>query len=153
MLYACDLRWWVANRPSGADKAPSVWCTQDKTAAHRYGLAQVAGRVGAGLCLEPWVVHLGMNSGYQAINLAYHLGASRILLVGFDMQRTYGMDHWFGPHKGDLKVRSPLEEFAKRFGPLAADLRAQKIDVVNCSIETALTCFPRGEIQAELRLL
>lgn len=98
------------------------------------------------------MINQGLNSGYQAMNLAYHFGATRMLLLGFDMQRTNGRSHWFGDHPGKLNVPSPYDEFVKRFGPLAKDLDAQGVQVVNCSTSTALECFPRGHIFEELEL-
>lgn len=150
MLYACDGRWWRVNRPQAGQPAPALWVTQDIRAHERYGVHHVPSHPLPGLCRAPWEIHQGLNSGYQALNLAYHFGAERVLLVGFDMQRTGGKSHWFGDHKGELKVPSPLEEFAKRFTPLAKDLETEGMRVINCSLETALTCFARGSIFDEL---
>jgi hypothetical protein len=86
------------------------------------------------------------------MNLAYHLGARRILLLGFDMQRTNGKSHWFGDHPGRLNVPSPYTEFVKRFNVLANDLDAEGVSVVNCSRATALQCFQRHPIDFALPL-
>jgi hypothetical protein len=45
------------------------------------------------------VVGGGGNSGFQAVNLAAQFGASRIILIGFDMtdrggKHWYGRNHW-----------------------------------------------------------
>lgn len=152
VLYACDGQWWDAKRPRSDDAFGGLRCSQDEHACARHGLDFVPSKVGAGLCLESWVINQGLNSGYQAMNLAYHFGASRMLLLGFDMQRTNGRSHWFGDHPGKLNVPSPYDEFVKRFGPLAKDLDAQGVQVVNCSTSTALECFPRGHIFEELEL-
>lgn len=84
------------------------------------------------------------------MNLAYHFGVAKMLLLGYDMQKTGGKAHWFGDHPPGLNVPSPLKEFAARFDALASDLQNDGIEVVNCSTETALTCFRRASIYEEL---
>lgn len=153
VLYACDLRWWQKRAPK-AEQYLGLRYTQDERAAGRYGLELVGSRSGAGLCLQPWVVNQGLNSGYQALNLAYHFGARRVLLLGFDMQITEGKSHFFGdyPRETGLQVPSPYSDFVDRFGPLADDLAAQGVEVINCSPSTALECFKRGSVFKELEL-
>lgn len=151
VLYACDGRWWDAKRPQAGQQAPGLWVSQDEPACARYGLAYAPSRTGQGLCREPWVVNQGLNSGYQALNLAYHFGARQVLLLGFDMQKTGGKSHWFGDHPGKLNVPSPYTEFVKRFDLLAKDLEAEGVNVINCSRDTALRCFKRSTIDQELK--
>lgn len=151
VLYACDKRWWDAKRPGSDFEFPGLRVSQDKAACESYGLFYVVARGDRGLCREPWTLHQGLNSGYQAMNLAYHFGAERMLLLGYDMQKTGGRSHWFGDHPGKLNVPSPYAEFVKRFPALAADLLAEGVRVTNCSTETALTCFERGSIFTELK--
>lgn len=151
VLYACDGRWWDAKRPPQGQQAPALWVCQDEPTCARLGLAYVPSRAALGLCREPWVLHQGLNSGYQALNLAYHFGAARVLLLGFDMQKTGGKTHWFGDHPGKLNVPSPYNEFVKRFDAIAADLEQDGVEVVNCSRETALRCFRRSTIDQELQ--
>lgn len=152
VLYACDKKWWRVKRPPPGQLAPRYWVTQDKGAAAEYGLHWVQSRTGLGLCREPWVVNQGLNSGHQALNLAYHLGATRILLLGYDMQRTEGRSHWFGDHPRGLQIQSPYDQFAERLALLAVGMAAAGIRVVNCSAQTALTCFERRTIYEELEL-
>jgi len=84
------------------------------------------------------VIHYGPpgggNSGYQAINLAYILGAKTILLLGFDM---FG-SHFFGDHPDKLNVNSPYKHFIKGF----ESINQKKVEIINCTRQTALNCFP-----------
>lgn len=146
VLYACDKRWWDAKRPKDPSEFAGVMVSQDAAACATYGLEHVPSLPGPGLCRDPWVLHQGLNSGYQAINLAYHLGAARIILLGYDMQRTGGKSHWFGDHPPGLNVPSPFRDFIQRFGPLAKDLELEGVQVFNCSTETALNCFPKTSL-------
>lgn len=106
------------------------------------------GRHGEGLGRK--VMHFGDNGGYQAINLAYLWGARRILLLGYDMQLTGGMRHWFGDHPPPLNSGSDYSNWIRKFRRLAADLEAEGVQVINCSRETALDCWPRMEIERAL---
>ena len=47
-----------------------------------------------GLETDPGGLRTGSNSGYQAINLAYHFGATRIVLIGYDMSCRGHSIHW-----------------------------------------------------------
>lgn len=145
VLYACDLKFW--ERYHDEIDFPGARYTQDKTAAARYGLNWVEGRInGIGLCRDPGAIHTGQNSGYQAINLAYHLGARRIALLGYDLQLTGGKTHWFGDHPRGLSNPRAVSSWVKNFTPLAEDLEAEGVEVINCTRETALDCFPRMEL-------
>lgn len=152
VLYACDGRWWDAKRPALGEQAPPLRVSQDELACARHGLAYVPSLAHPGLCTTPWTIHQGMNSGYQAMNLAYHFGATRMLLLGFDMQKTGGKSHWFGDHPPGLQVPSPFTQFIAKFNVLARDLEAAGVEVVNCSAQTALTCFPRATLGAALHM-
>lgn len=100
-----------------------------------------------GLSRDPAVLHHGGNSGYSAINLAVHLGVSRILLLGYDMQFTGGRAHWHPDHPSG---KQEVEKWAPRFQTLVAPLRDAGVEVINCSRQTALTCFPRMTIDQAL---
>jgi hypothetical protein len=91
--------------------------------------------------LDPSVIHYGSNSGFQAINLAILLGATTIVLVGFDM---HGREHFFGKHPaplGQLDDRRPgFERYVHHFVTAAKRLPSH-IRILNCTPGSALTCF------------
>lgn len=155
VLYACDAAWWRAH----GDKV--VACG---FAGMKYTLTpdrrfcpdvQVLENRGDGLDLHPSALGTGAthgvggNSGYQAINLAVHFGAARIVLLGYDMQRTGRKSHWFGEHSN--WQRPPLVEFRPAYGPLPGLLQSIGVSIVNCSRETALTTIPRQPLAAALQ--
>jgi hypothetical protein len=97
---------------------------------------------------SPDRLRTGGNSGYQALSLAVHAGASRVLLFGYDMQGT----HFHGEHQQPLRNTHP-DQFAKwieRFNELAPVLLAYRVDVINCSPDSALTCFRKMTPEAAL---
>ena len=96
----------------------------------------------------------GQNSAYAAVNLAVHLGARRIVLVGVDLSRGVGgAKHCHPDHPTSSRVdQEPNYILALGFFPtLVAPLRALGISVVNCSRHTTLRCFPRGALTETLQ--
>src|SRR5690606_2383688 len=110
---------------------------------------------GYGLSTTAGMIYGGKNSGYQAIGLAHQMGASRILLLGYEMNPKAEKLHFFGEHSVAAGLTNPTHIDMKRWraymGILAEDLEEIGISVVNCSSNTALKCFARGEINDELR--
>lgn len=149
ICYAADGAWWKVYHDAIARLGHEGWTT-DEAAARDYGLRYIPSRVGRGLCREPFVLHQGMHSGFQAIQLAVHLGARRILLAGYDMQWSGGAPHHHGHHPSPLRQPDGIAGWLKFYPALAADLAAEGIEVVNATIETALTCFPRADLRDAL---
>lgn len=105
------------------------------------GLKVIQSSSGTGLSKDRRIIHQGSNSGYQAINLAYHFGATTILLLGYDMQGVG--DHWFGKHQG-LPSETNYAGLVEKFASIKpADYG---IEIINCTRSTALHCFPRMTI-------
>jgi hypothetical protein len=143
VLYACDAKWWKWHK--GAPDFGGLKFGMEKLCA-RWPDVMVLKNTGTeGLEVQPHGLRTGGNSGYQAINLAVHLGAARIVLLGYDLQRTGGREHWHPDHP--TKTRSPYTQFVKRFSSLVAPLAELGIEVVNCTRQTALACFPRRALE------
>lgn len=149
-LYACDVRWWdryIAAVRSGF--TGQLW-TQDAKAAQNHGLARVVGEHNRGLGRKPGVIYFGQNGGYQAINLAWHWGARRFVLLGFDCRAERGKTHWFGDHPKNLNMSQPYAAWIRNFNALAADLKQEGCTVINCSLGSALTCWPKISVEQAL---
>ena len=143
MLYACDSEWWDMYHAS-IDFEGEKW-TQDKAAAAQYGLNHVPGESSAGLGHDR--VHFGSNGGYQAINLAYLFGAKRIILLGFDCKDIDDKAHWFGQHPDGLIQRQPYDLWLNKYPGLAHDLAAEGVEVINCSMDSAIEWFTKMKIE------
>jgi len=152
-LYACDPKWWHWHKGVPSYAGPkwslehSAWRMHD----HTYADVQRLRNTGpGGLERVPTGLRTGRNSGYQAINLAVHYGAVRILLLGYDMQRPKGgPSHFFGEHPN--RQQSPYDQFRRRVTSLAPALVKLKIDVINCTTRSALECFPKADLRETLR--
>jgi hypothetical protein len=100
-----------------------------------------------GLETVPTGVRTYKNSGGAAINLAVHLGAARIVLLGYDMQPDKSGRHHFDD-PGPARHGSPYLNFRTYLQTAVAPLRALGVEVVNCTRSTALTCWPRVPLEA-----
>lgn len=129
--------------------AGTKW-TQDVGAAARWALRLVPSRDAPGMSRDPAVIHRGGNSGYQAVNLAAHLGARRIVLLGFDMRVVNGRRHWFGDHPGQLNMPSDYAQWVRRFETAAEELMDMGIEVINATPGSALPWFTMMPIEAAL---
>lgn len=98
---------------------------------------------------KPGTIGSGGNSGFQAINLAAQFGATRILLIGFDMHAGKGV-HWYGRNTG-RNMRNPLDynyiHWREALSKQSRVLSAMGIEVVNASADSALTCFPLRSLE------
>lgn len=88
------------------------------------------------------------NSGAACISLAAGGGARRIILLGFDCQKTDGRAHWHGDHPPSLGNAGQIHKWAGRFAEQARDFA--HLDIINCSRATALTCWPRADLEETL---
>lgn len=101
-----------------------------------------------GLSTDPALVHSNHNSGALAINVAVQLGASRIILFGYDMRQVDKHDNWHADHKPlqrDNRSRGldwPYSEFLPRYPAIADDLERLGVECINATPGSALTVFP-----------
>lgn len=159
VLYAADAKWWRIHQgvPSFAgEKYMTMSPTPDGARIVIPGVQRFRPAGFKGLSLKPDRLCLGLaggcNSGYQAINLAVLYGATRILLLGYDMQRdAQRRAHFFGKHPDGLCNASPYDLMARSFLDLIQPLSDLGVTVINCTRETALTAFPRQPLDVALR--
>lgn len=94
-----------------------------------------------GVSFEPDTIVTTENSGGSAINVAVHLGAKLIVLLGYDMGTDkLGRRHFYDTEA--VTVNSPFHKFRRLIGTMVQPLRDAGIEVVNCSRRTALEAFP-----------
>lgn len=89
------------------------------------------------------------NSGSGAVALAALRGAARVLLLGYDCQRTGGKAHWHPDHPAKLGNAGSLPRWKTQFNKLATHVNG-KLQVINCTRSTALDCFPRAALESVL---
>lgn len=100
-----------------------------------------------GFDFRPNLVVSGSNSGYMAINVAYHLGGRRIFLLGFDMvhlngQRYFDIPDFITPPELCADYTYCLDNFES----LAKAIKGSDLKIYNCSLESKLDVFDKVDI-------
>jgi len=149
-LYSSDRYWWQHHRgvPSFAGRKATIEYSQGRKAKELLKLASdmVFYRLARhhGVEEQPdGLTTCGLNSGGAAINLAYHLGAQRIVLLGYDMGATQGKRHFFGDHPQGLSNTQNFPGWRRACDTMSGPFKALGVEVVNCSRVTSLSAFPR----------
>lgn len=150
MLYAADERFWDTYKDEIFPGFRGECWSVSEGARKKYGTYWIRHCRDSGFNPSPDTINGGGNSGFQSIHLAATFGATRIVLLGFDMQRTGGKEHWHGKHKGKLPNGQGFENWMRQMQPLARDLKKRGIEVINCTRQTALRCFPRARLEETL---
>lgn len=142
-----DRAWWK-EYAGGIDGQFELWTTT-REAARVYGLNCIGGETGGGISKRPGHIKRGGNSGFQAVSLALHFGAARVILLGYDMQFTSGQMHWHADHGNGLgnPVLQKMKGWHQHFAELA---RQSAVPIVNATRQTALKCFPRLDLLESL---
>lgn len=134
-----------------------MW-TQDHQASQKHGLHYVHLVRGNHLLpLGDERITDGSNGGFQQMQLARLRGASRLVLIGYDMKRgpkseahPKGKAHWFGNHVHPLSFADP-SSFITNFNMVATHYAAEGIRVLNATIDSALECFERMPLEQALQ--
>lgn len=97
-------------------------------------------------------VRQGRSSGHTAIGLAVALGATTIVLMGYDMRVVDGREHFHDEYRG--APGRDLALYANQFLPgfkgwNAAALKAG-VEIINATPNSALTEFPMADLDEML---
>ena len=152
-LYGCEIGWWVAVR--GCPQFAGWKASASPSCCRVYGLRRIrlkpraeiltqeTGTVGCGLPRG------GGHSGFHALNLAVQFGATRILLVGFDMTVANGAhfsaydERNMAQEQRCIRWREALDGCADRFRELG-------VEVINCAPHSALKAYPKARLAEAL---
>jgi hypothetical protein len=102
----------------------------------------------SGICTIPNTVAYNHNSGWGAVNLAYHLGARRIVLIGFDMKIINKKQHFHGDYINSKLVRTEESKmgFSKHLNVVPAIVKDAKrlgVEIINTSMKSAIKQFKK----------
>lgn len=148
VLYACDARWWQTRRAAVRD----IWEGRRRVTLENEidGVLRLRNSGEDGLETDPGALRTGKNSGYQAIGLAYHFGASRIVLLGFDMRLgRAGELHWNERSDGQTPqgFAQTLGLMLPKFETLREPLATAGVQVVNATPGSALRVWPMAGLR------
>lgn len=125
------------------------WVTTCRAGAERWRLTHVKPSPNNGMSLDR--VHLNGNSGAQAVNTAAAFGATKVILIGFDMRNSKdGKAHWFGQHPLPLITTQLFPDWMHKFAILAKEAKALGVDIINCTPDSALQCFDKRALDEVL---
>lgn len=147
VVFAADLLWWgrnyMARRLLGLKYALA-------SSHKRIPGVEVLERTGQeGLETDPTGLRSGGHSGYAAINLAVHLGARQIVLLGYDLKPDpTGRHHYFGGHPDGSHPR--YDQWRPLYQTLLEPLQALGISLVNASRQTSIRSVPRLPLREAL---
>lgn len=136
VLYAADGEWWNYHGPLGAFKFPGLKVTMSITCKSDDVMLLKSGDI-QGFDKRPTHMATCGNSGYQGIHLAMHFGSRNIVLLGFDFKGT----HFFGEHPQKIKRPSNFMRCMAQMTASAPVLAKMGARIINCSPDSALTCF------------
>lgn len=135
VVYAGDFNWWRENIGKLDIPATKWSCSPSAVAKFKLNHHRMTG---------------AYNSGMRAIQLAMDLGAKRVLMLGYDCSIMRGT-HWHGKHPITSNPTSAkCTIWRNQFVHLAETAKQKRIDVINCSRETSLTCFKRQFLEDSL---
>lgn len=137
VLYAMDSAWWATHGKDVTHFSGLKLCAAQ--AAERHGAKQITG-TGA--------IKAAGNSGAGAIVLAAYTGASEIILLGYDCKKADdGKVHWHGDHPKGLTNATSLNRWPAQMDKARHEAMRTAKRIVNCSRDTALTCFERAKLE------
>lgn len=149
-IYACDRRWWDAYYHDVRTLTDAKLYTMDRGAAVEHKLNWIESDKMHGLGRNGKIAH-GQHSGYQAINLAYLLGAKKILLLGYDCRYIDDKRHFFGDHPKGWGNANRTQAWIHNYKTLAPELEKEGVEVINCSPGTAIKSFKTGDLWQHLK--
>jgi hypothetical protein len=146
VAYAYHVEFW--DKHDGLPDFAGIKFSADPKVAKRYPDVRVLEFTGeSGFEPEPSGLRHGRNSGHAAINLAVHLGAKRIVLLGYDMKKDGERIHYYPDAPKAKRDQHIFDQWLRHLASLEQPLAQRGIQVINCSRETALTTFPRQTIE------
>lgn len=146
IIYFCDIRWWKWHCDNHKfTNHPGLKVTLENidlaTVYINYKYLKNLGRLVFNFDFNvPGIGH-GLNAGYQALNLAYLLGAKLIILLGIDMAEERNKTHWHTGHPIKTMPTVYQEFYIPAFNYAAPLLKAHGISVLNANRRSALKCF------------
>ncbi len=164
MLYGCDWQWWRTCRPLQADfKGLRVLGSLPNTTKKRAHLPSemkwqepllhyVPVRAGySKMLLGGREIGAGSNSAFQAANIAVRCNVSRLVLLGVDCHSPN--KHWHGNHshpEAPHQKKTLMKTWMKAWELSVDQLAERKVEVVNCSLGSALKVFPIRKVETVL---
>lgn len=147
ILFARDLSWCHANMALVADWQGQA-ITTNRRAAQELRMEYIAmDRRDDFPPPGSSAIRYGLSSGHAAVSLAIHLGAKRIVLLGFDGRAVNGRTHWHDRYREERQEIYALFNRGWRGWRVAA--LKMGVQIVNATPGSLIDEFPRIDSLAE----
>jgi hypothetical protein len=161
VVHGCNYQFWDHYWPQIKDQQFDKWTTRPELEGKYPGLNYIEERWEDGLSKEQHWISAHHGTGPQLVNIAYLYGCTRLLLVGWDMRylgktgpQTYTrrryldedpltLNHW--PRTGPNGEQTGLIKEMETIHP-----EDYGIEIINCTPDSAMTCFPMGDLGDEM---
>lgn len=153
VMLACNYEFWDWYWDDIKQYKCQKWTPRIES-ADKYGLNFIEEIWKPGLSTDKNYIHAHHGSGPQILNIALHYGVKRMALIGWDMNypgkindRKYeGNRHYFGEYPKKLQ-HWPKTNPNGDLGGLIKEVETIKpedygIEIINCTPNSALKCFP-----------
>jgi hypothetical protein len=154
-----DKRWWLWNWEELAQ-----WPNRERAVcivpqlldgrAERWPWLKILRRDEArfGLSVEPDTLCWNRGCGGTAINMAYLLGASRIVLIGFDMRMVKGQHNYHDHHQKEERPQIYQNSMRPFLKPMSDAMKVTGLQIVNATPGSALDVFPIMSLEEVLEM-
>ena len=162
VMHACNWQFWDVYHDDAARYRCVKWTTRPESAEKYPDVNYIAEKWEPGLSTDPSYVCAHHGTGPQAVNLALHYGAKKIILIGWDMifrgkvdRRTYTAPRRYFDEDSITRNHWPNTDPDGSLGGLIREMETIKpadygVDIVNCSPGSAMKCFRMSEIEREI---
>ena len=156
VLHGCNHQFWHYYWHKVKDLRCDKWTTRPELTYP--GLNYIREEWIPGLSKDPTYIAAHHGTGPQLINIAYHYGIKRMLLIGWDMKFSPDYNgkaqqigakprHYFGEYPKELQHWPSVKVKDGVLTGLIEEMETIKpedygIEIINCTPDSAMTCFP-----------
>jgi hypothetical protein len=154
VAYFCDANFFRENLAEYlAFKNLKVTCSSSipKEVAHlALNVKRVKRDYKSGISPHPDTICWNHNTGGAAINFAIWAGATRILLLGFDMDPEADKTHWHNLYSQKTN-KVAFDRFQRYFPAIAEQAKQRGVEILNLSPDSKLEAFPKLSLKEVLQ--
>lgn len=159
-IYFTDTKFFEEYRDKGLLQVDAILATSNDKISHPK-VVNFRDTGVNGLDLDMNCLRVGKNSGHAAINLAIHLKAKNIVLMGFDMcvdmidvtrlsdkrvTKVTGRTHWHSGYRVGPNLRT-YTTMLKHFPTLVEPLNELGVKVFNANLNSKLNVFQKVSLE------
>ena len=162
VIHGCNYQFWNHYWPQIKDYRCDKWTTRPELKDKYQGLNYIREEWIDGLSTDKSYIAAHHGTGPQCINLALHYGAKVMLLIGWDMRFPGKIDnrryteprHFFG-EDALTELHWPKTDLNGDLGGLIREMETihpedYGIEIINCTPNSAMTCFPMMDLDEAL---